>query len=131
MTTPAADPTAVAEELEDTAASFLDPDDMYRIVHDPEADPRDLWTAARVWRNRGEAELIPWIVTHPSANRALIDYVLDPEVLDGLPADLLVPIAMCHVEVPDEVLALLTSHPDPEIRAAFDRYAAADGQPRP
>ena len=131
MTTPAADPTAVDDELERAAASFLDPNRMFRIVHDADADPRDLWTAARVWRNSGEAELVPWIVTHPAADQTLIDHVLDPVVLDGLPADLLVPIAMCPVEVSDEMRTFLPAHPAPEVRAAFERYGPTCDHPGP
>ena len=132
MTTPASDPTSTLdEELENTAACFLDPNRMFRIVHDADADPRDLWTAARVWRNSGEAELVPWIVTHPAADQALIGYVLDPAVLNGLPADLLVPIAMCPIQFSDEVRTLFTGHPDPEIRAAFERYGPTQDHPGP
>ncbi len=131
MTTPAADATAVDEELEDTAASFLRPDDMYRVVHDADADLRDLWTAARVARRPGAAELVPWIVTHAAADQALIDYALDPEVLDGLPADLLVPIAMCRVLLSGDVRAFLTGHPAPEVRAAFERYGPTQDHPGP
>ncbi|MEZ5142211.1 MAG: hypothetical protein R2726_06780 [Acidimicrobiales bacterium] len=132
MTGPAArSSTSVDDELERAAASFLDPDKMFRIVHDPDADQRDLWTAARVWRNSGEAELVPWIVTHPAADQAMIDYTLDPDVLDGLPADLLVPIAMCPIQFSDEVRTLFTGHPAPEVRAAFERYGATHDRPNP